>query len=94
VLEVRPPIPIDKGQAVRALVTPTRPRVALFGGDDATDLDAFAALRSLVDEGALVEAVCVGVRSQEGPTEIVDRADVVVDGVDGFIRVLAALADG
>jgi trehalose 6-phosphate phosphatase len=94
VLEVRPPVPIDKGQAVRELVARTRPRTALFGGDDATDLDAFAALASLVDDGGLAAAVCVGVRSQEGPAAIVDSADVVVDGVEGFVRVLAALAEG
>ena len=34
----------------------------------------------------------VGVRSDEGPAAIVERADVVVDGVDGFTSVLAALA--
>ena len=93
VLEVRPPVPIDKGQAVRELVGRTRPRVALFGGDDATDLDAFATLGSLVDDGTLACGLCVGVRSQEGPADIVERADLVVDGVDGFVRVLAALED-
>jgi hypothetical protein len=40
----------------------------------------------------LASAVRVGVRSEEGPAAIVERADVVVDGVDGFVRVLAALA--
>jgi hypothetical protein len=34
-----------------------------------------------------------GVRSDEGPPAIVERADLVVDGVDGFTRVLAALAE-
>jgi trehalose 6-phosphate phosphatase len=92
VLEVRPPVPIDKGQAVRALVTGSGARVALYGGDDATDLDAFDALDSLEREGALEAAVRVGVRSDEGPAAIVERADLVVDGVDGFARVLSALA--
>ena len=31
-------------------------------------------------------------RSDEGPRAIVDRADLVVDGVSGFTDVLAALA--
>ena len=31
-------------------------------------------------------------RSDEGPAAIVERADVVVDGTDGFTAVLAALA--
>jgi trehalose 6-phosphate phosphatase len=91
VIEVRPPVPIDKGRAVRDLVERSGVRTALFGGDDATDLDGFEALGALVSEGKLESAVLVGVRSDEGPREIVERADVVVDGVDGFREVLAAL---
>lgn len=92
VLEVRPPVEISKARAVRDLVLKTRPRVALYGGDDATDLDAFAALDNLLAEGHLDSAVRVGVRSPDGPREIVDRADIVVDGVDGFARVLEHLS--
>jgi trehalose 6-phosphate phosphatase len=91
VLEIRPPVEISKARAVRDMVLETRPRVALYGGDDATDLDAFAALDALVAEGHLDEAVRVGVRSAEGPRKIVDRADLVVDGVDGFAQVLEHL---
>ena len=94
VLEVRPPVPINKGDAMRDLVTRADLRTALYGGDDATDLDAFEALEELAADGVLTSAVRVGVRSEEGPAAIVERADVVVDGVDGFIRVLAALAAG
>jgi trehalose 6-phosphate phosphatase len=93
VLEVRPPVPIDKGRPVRDLVSRTRPRAALFGGDDVTDLDGFDALDALVSDGELEAAVRVGVRSDEGPPAIVERADLVVDGVRGFTRVLAALAE-
>ena len=92
VLEIRPPVPLDKGHAVRELVTATRPRAALYGGDDATDLDGFDALEGLRSEGSLEAAVKVGVRSDEGPAAIVERADLVVDGVDGFVRVLEGLA--
>jgi trehalose 6-phosphate phosphatase len=93
VLELRPPVPFDKGQAVRDLIEPARVRTAMFGGDDSTDLDAFDALEQLVEEGALDAGVRVGVRSDEGPPAIVERADVVVDGVEGFARVLAILAE-
>jgi trehalose 6-phosphate phosphatase len=92
VLEVRPPVAIDKGQAVRDLVERAGPRTALYGGDDATDLDAFEALEALREEGSLDVVVRVGVRSDEGPPAIVERADLVVDGVEGFTRVLAVLA--
>ena len=68
-------------------------RAAIYGGDDATDLDAFDALDALVAEGKLDHAVRVGVSSDEGPAAIVERADVVVDGVDGFAKVLVALAE-
>jgi trehalose 6-phosphate phosphatase len=93
VLEVRPPVPIDKGQAVRALVHRHPVRAALFAGDDVTDLDAFEALDALVSEGQLAKAVRVGLQSDEGPPEIVERADLVVAGVDGFRAVLQALAE-
>ena len=91
--EDRAPVPIDKGQAVRDLVTRARARVALYGGDDATDLDAFSEFDALLAEDGLDAAVRVGVRSEEGPAAIVERADLVVDGVEGFSRVLTALAD-
>jgi trehalose 6-phosphate phosphatase len=91
VLEIRPPVPVDKGQAVRRLVGNYDVRSALYGGDDVTDLDAFDALEALVESEDLSAAVCVGVQSDEGPRAIVDRADVVVDGVPGFKDVLAAL---
>ena len=85
VLEIRPPVPIGKGQAVRELVSRSGVRTAMFGGDDVTDLDAFAAL------GEVESPVRVGVRSDEGPPEIVEQADLVVDGVEGVQRVLAEL---
>jgi len=90
VLEIRPPVPVDKGQAVRELMDEYA-RAALYAGDDVTDLDGFAALAALVDEGRLEQAVKVGVLSDEGPREIGRQADLVVDGVDGMKRVLAEL---
>ena len=90
VLEIRPPVPVDKGQAVRELMDESV-RAALYAGDDKTDLDGFAALAALVEEGRLERAVRVGVRSEEGPCEIVQNADVVVDGIEGMQSVLAEL---
>jgi trehalose 6-phosphate phosphatase len=93
VLEIRPPVAIGKDRAVRELVERAHVAVALYAGDDVTDLDAFGALDSMVEAGELESAVRVGVRSDEGPAAIVERADLVVDGVGGFTRVLAALAE-
>jgi trehalose 6-phosphate phosphatase len=89
VLEVRPPVPVNKGQAVEELVRRTGVRAAMFAGDDATDLDAWDAL----DRLDLDSALRVGVASDEGPPAIVERADLVVDGTDGFLVVLESLAE-
>ena len=77
VLEVRPPIPFDKGRAVKALIERHALAASLFAGDDVTDLDAFA-----------VVTVRVGVRSDEGPREIVEQADLVVDDIVAVLNAL------
>jgi len=94
VLELRPPLPIGKDRAVSELVERFGVRSALFGGDDATDLDAFRALRTLHEQGALDHVVLVGVRSSEGPGELAEEADLLVDGVGGFASLLRTLAEG
>src|SRR5436190_799726 len=53
VLEIRPPVPIGKGQAVRELLRREPAKTAVFGGDDATDLDVFDVLGELRGEGVL-----------------------------------------
>jgi trehalose 6-phosphate phosphatase len=93
VLEVRPPIRIDKGAGVKRLLTEAGAEVdkALYVGDDTTDLDAFRALSELVAEGRLEHAVRVGVNSDEGPSEITGEADVTVDGPEGVRELLSLL---
>ena len=93
VVEVRPPVPVDKGQALTGLLRRSGVRTAMFAGDDVTDVDAFDALDSLASEGELDAAVKIGIRSDEGPPAIVESADLVVDGVSEFRSVLEALAD-
>jgi trehalose 6-phosphate phosphatase len=91
VMEVRPPVRIDKGLGIATLFDGRRVNQAIYVGDDTTDLDAFAALRALQREGAVEYAVCVGVRSEDGPPEIVADADLVVDGTDGVQQLLTGL---
>ena len=91
VLEVRPPVQIDKGAGVSALLRDSGIEAALYAGDDSTDLDAFRALTRLVEEGTLEWALRVGVKSEEGPSAITAEADVVVDGPAGVRDLLAAL---
>jgi trehalose 6-phosphate phosphatase len=94
VLEVRPPVPFDKGAGVRRLLEEAGDSItsALYAGDDRTDLDAFRALAELADEGKLTRVVRVGVQSEEGPAEIRSQADVLVDGPPGVRQLLSLLA--
>jgi len=91
VLEVRPPVGLDKGLGIAALLRGVPVTAAVYVGDDTTDLDAFRGLRSLVQSGTLSSAVCVAVSSDEAPPELAQEADVTVDGPDGVRRLLEAL---
>src|SRR5689334_6792986 len=78
VLEIRPPVALDKGRGVRRLIEET-PLIeaAAYVGDDTTDLDAFGALEALVEDGRLRYALRVGVRSDETPAALEERADLL-----------------
>jgi trehalose 6-phosphate phosphatase len=95
VLELRPPVSIDKGTATRALLR-RHPEVrsALFGGDDRTDLDAMSALAGMVAENDLDAAVRIGVTSDEAPAELAEATDLLVAGTLGFAGVLRRLVEG
>ena len=82
VLEVRPPVEANKGTAVRRLLSARGLRRALYAGDDTTDLDAFGGL------DGLEVAIRVAVASAEGPRELRDAADVVVDSPAELVRLL------
>ena len=87
--ELRPPVERDKGTVVADLAA-GRGQVC-FLGDDRGDLSAFDALDRLAATG--VSAVRIGVSSEEAPAELLDRADLVVDGPEGALAVLRALID-
>jgi trehalose 6-phosphate phosphatase len=89
-VELRPPVPVDKGTTVADLARGST--VAAFAGDDVGDLPAFAALHALARDGALRHGVSIGVTSPESPPEV-RQADVVVDGPAGLAAVLETLAD-
>jgi len=91
VLEVRAPVAMDKGLGIERLLAGRGLRVALYAGDDRTDCDAFAGLRRLVAAGELDRAVCVGVRSDETPSEIERDADLLVEGPSGVRELLGVL---
>jgi trehalose 6-phosphate phosphatase len=91
VLEVRPAVDIDKGRGIRRLLRDADLKAAVYVGDDRTDIDAFEGLRTLVEQGRLGTAACVGVRSDETPRELEESADTLVDGTAGVRQLLEAL---
>lgn len=92
VLEVRPAVELNKGTALAEVLEEHRVANALYAGDDRTDVDAFRKLRGMQAAGDLDAAVCMGVASAEGPRELSEEADVMVEGPAGFLAVLRLLA--
>jgi trehalose 6-phosphate phosphatase len=92
--ELRPPVPVDKGTAVDALLADRAGIGAIaFAGDDRGDLSVFDWLD---DEASRTEGyrgpyLRIAVRSSEAPPELIERADVVVDGPSGLAELLADL---
>ncbi|MFJ3650684.1 trehalose-phosphatase [Streptomyces murinus] len=88
VLELRPP-GMDKGVALGEYLRETGAGSVLYAGDDLGDLPAYAAVDKLRSEGTPGLLVCSG--STE-VTELAERADLVVDGPEGVVGLLTALA--
>ncbi len=88
VIELRPQ-GMDKGQALRTLVQQRKPSAVMFCGDDLGDVAAFDAVRELRREG--VPGLTVFSGSAE-VTALAQPADLVVDGPDGVVALLCALA--
>ncbi|MDX6703063.1 MAG: trehalose 6-phosphate phosphatase [Baekduia sp.] len=92
ILEIRPPVELHKGKGVDRLLEESDVDIALYAGDDRTDVDAFDALRAAVADGRLRAAVCIGVASEETPPELEEAADLLVDGPLGVRSALEVLA--
>jgi trehalose-phosphatase len=93
VLELRPTVDVDKGTAARRLLRGADLRLALFAGDDRTDLDAIRAIRSEVESGGLRGAVCIGIASEEAPPGLAEEADALLSSpaeLVGMLRMLAS----
>jgi trehalose 6-phosphate phosphatase len=76
--ELRPPAEFSKAAVVLDRTREAGLTGAAFVGDDRVDLPGFDALDELAGEG--VNTLRVAVDSVEAPPELLERADVVLDG--------------
>lgn len=86
-VELHPPINTDKGTALEALAEDLD--AVCYLGDDVGDLPAFDALDRLAGTG--MYTVRVAVSSEECPAELLERADMVLDGSDAVLEFLRSL---
>ena len=89
VLELRPR-GMDKGQALKALLAERQCHSVMYVGDDLGDLAAFGAVRALRATGIPGLTVC---SSSAEVSALAAEADLVVDGPDGVVALLNAIAD-
>lgn len=81
-VELHPPVGVDKGTSVLALVRNCK--TIVYVGDDIGDLPAFGALDELRRGGLDTMKVATG--SAEMPVELADAADLVVPGPAGVVE--------
>jgi trehalose 6-phosphate phosphatase len=89
VIEVRSP-GMDKGVVVRNLAKEVEAGGFLFAGDDLGDVEAFAAVADLREQGLATLLVCSASREE---STLLELADVVVPGPDGVLDLLRRLTE-
>jgi trehalose 6-phosphate phosphatase len=88
VQELRPPVKMNKGTAISALLDREKPVVIAYAGDDLGDLPALEAVKEKEHGYALVVD-----HGPETDQRLLRIADETFAGTDGFAAWLAALAD-
>ena len=91
VVELRPPVRVDKGTSLRELAQEHRLRGVVCLGDDTTDVDAFVALHALIEEGAC-DGLAIGILGENTPEAVSKEADLVARGVEEVEELLEWLA--
>ena len=85
--ELRPPVEMDKGSAVSALIASEKPATVAYAGDDLGDIPALLAVRAAGGYAIVVD------HGSETDPRLRELADQMCDGTDGFAVWLAELAD-
>ena len=86
IVEIRPPLAIDKGLALRQFAERHKLRGLVFAGDDRTDLDGIMEIAQLRQQGLATLAIVV--RHPDTLPAMLQHADMVVDEVPGMVALL------
>lgn len=89
IVEIKAPLRVNKGRALRKFVERSGLRGVLFAGDDRTDLDAIKEIKTLRNEG--ISALAVVVKHPDTLPELLENADIVVDEVEGMAQLLQTI---
>lgn len=87
VVEIRPPVDRDKGEALADLVAERRLRGAIYFGDDLTDITAFRRLGRLRRAGP-VHGLGIAVAGAETDPRVIRAADYIARGVGEVAEIL------
>ncbi len=91
VIEVRVPLHINKGHALRSFVQRNKLHGILFAGDDRTDIDALLEIEHLRYEG--VKTLGIAVQHSDTLAELLAHADIVVQEVEGMVELLRKIVE-
>ncbi len=91
-IEFRPPVEFSKSQVLLQRSREAGLKAAAFVGDDVVDLPGFDALDQLAKEG--LSTLRVAVASDDAPSELLERADLRLEGTAGVVRWMESLASG
>lgn len=85
--ELSPPIDVDKGSAIVALLAAEKPATIAYAGDDLGDIPALRAVREAGGYALVVD------HGPETDPRVLELADQTYSGTDNFAAWLAELAD-
>ncbi len=93
VVDLRPRTAGGKREAFEGLLADLRPAIVVAFGDDLSDADGFAVLRTARDEGRIAGGLAVAVTGPHGmPDEVRAAADLLLETPYLAARALSALA--
>jgi trehalose 6-phosphate phosphatase len=92
VVEVLPPVGVDKGTSLRQLVMEYGLKGVVFLGDDVTDVDAFRSLHDISSTGDC-RGLALGVLGPNTPPEIEQNADLFLRDVPEVEELLQRMAE-